>query len=281
LQTLRPQDVAGRLAVAIDVLRASSTIVTALDAGAREIRVAATPREARARYERLRAAKGCGDGLLLGGERLGLRIEGFDLGNSPMEYTPWVVSGRIIFFCTTNGTRTLKRAAGRGRDEAGAAREVMVAAFLNARAVAERLWASEGSVVMACAGTRGGFSLEDILLAGMLVTELENKSISEPPADPTAGGFVFRDLARAAAVLYRSMAGHDGEGLTRAIVRTDHARHLSSIGFADDVAYCSSLNVTDLVPVYAAGRVTAAGPVSGGRAPFCSLVRPQNGQKAR
>ncbi len=243
LQALRPRDVSGRVAVVIDVLRATSTLVTALAAGAREVRPAATPREARVRYDRLAAARGGTEGLLLGGERMGLRIEGFDLGNSPLEYTPERVSGKTIFFTTTNGTRTLRRAAGT-RTGGGGARRVLVAAFLNATAVAKEVLSAEGDVVLCCAGTRGGFSLEDILLAGFIAAHLERNA-----------PFVFRDLARAAAALYRSMAGEDGRDLARAVAAADHARHLTALGFGDDIVLCATLDTTDIVPEYRRGRV--------------------------
>jgi len=272
LQTLKPEDVKGRTAVVIDVLRATSTVVSAMQAGAAEVRPVSSPKEARAHYARLararvrartrRPADGTGaevgdgsgdtpaagvDDLLLGGERMGLRIEGFHLSNSPLEYTPERVAGKTILFTTTNGTRTMRRAA--GRMEPGPARRVLVAAFLNASAVAHRiLEEKEGEVVMACAGTRGGFSLEDILLAGYIVDYLQRHS---PPEV-----FRYRDLARAAAALYRSLAGEDGSGLAQAVVTTDHARYLTSLGFGDDVALCASLDLTPVVPEYRRGRIT-------------------------
>lgn len=281
------------MAVVIDVLRATSTIVTALAAGAAEIRPAASPREARTRYARLAAARGSRDGLLLGGERLGLRIEGFDLGNSPLEYTPEAVGGRVVFFSTTNGTRTLRRAAGRRTSRAprrepgafpaaatsGPAREVLVASFLNAGAIVDRLWTGSGSIVMACAGTRGGFSLEDVLLAGLLVDGLERRAAEDAPAGPRGAVFAFRDLARAAATLYRSLAGPDGHDLAKVIVQADHARYLASIGFADDVAYCANRDLTSVVPVYAGGRVVV--PPESGRTPTKTGTRPSTGRVAR
>lgn len=251
LQTLRPEDVTGRVAVVIDVLRATSTIVTALAAGAADVRPTATPEEARAKLKRLVAARGRRDDLLLGGERLGVKIDGFDLGNSPLEYTPETVAGKTILFSTTNGTRTLRRAAGQG---ASVASRVVVASFLNAVAVVDLLAETPGSVVMACAGTRGGFSLEDVLLAGLLVDGLERRAAGTAPGD---GTIYFRDLARAAAALYRTLAGPDGEDLARAVVTSDHARYLTSLGFAADVAYCASRDTVSIVPEYRAGKVLA------------------------
>ena len=253
LQTLNPEDVAGRVAVVIDVLRATSTIVAALGAGARDIRPVATPEEAQARLARLEASRGSREGLLLGGEREGFRLPGFDLGNSPLEYTPKTVAGKTIIFTTTNGTQTLRRAA-------GAHQPILVASFLNASAVAERLWTCPTGIVMACAGTRGGFSLEDTLLAGFLVDRLEKRAADPGAAvgDTSAapGPFVFRDLARSAATLYRTLAGGSGEDLARVVVTADHARYLTSRGFGADVAYCASLDLLAVVPEYARGRVT-------------------------
>jgi len=273
LQTLRPRELAGRVAVVIDVFRATSTMVAAVANGA-DLRPCVSPEEARARLGRLAATRGNRQGLLLGGERLGLRIEGFDLGNSPLEYTREAVGGRTVFFCTTNGTRTLRRAAagGGGRARAGGGgraragrgagaatgcggggpgglpRRVLVAAFQNARAVARLVGSVGGGVVLACAGTRGGFSLEDILLAGLLVEELLAQA---RPGEPV----VLRDLALAAAELYRSLSGGDPARLARVLARTDHARYLAALGFAADVAYCSRVDTTAVVPEYRRGRL--------------------------
>ncbi|MCL6580573.1 MAG: 2-phosphosulfolactate phosphatase [Firmicutes bacterium] len=257
LQTLRPRELAGRVVVVIDVFRATSTMVAAVANGA-DLRPCVSPEEARARLDRLAAARRTRQGLVLGGERLGLRIEGFDLGNSPLEYTREAVGGRTVFFCTTNGTRTLRRAAagGGGRAAAGRGgggpaglpRRVLVAAFQNARAVARLVGSVGGGVVLACAGTRGGFSLEDILLAGLLVEELLAQA---RPGEPV----VLRDLALAAAELYRSVSGGDPARLARVLARTDHARYLAALGFTADVAYCSRVDTTAIVPEYRRGRL--------------------------
>src|SRR5260221_2263163 len=111
-----PADLRGGVAVVIDVLRATSTIVHALAAGAKAVIPCGEIDEARQV-----AARSPAGSVLLGGERKGLRIPGIDLGNSPTDYTPDVVTGKKIIFTTTNGTRALIRARDARRGAVGAA----------------------------------------------------------------------------------------------------------------------------------------------------------------
>ena len=142
---------AGKTAVVIDVLRASTTIVHALAAGAQDILPCLTIPEAQ------QQAAQVGPAALLCGERDGIRIDGFDLGNSPAEYTPDRVGGRRLVLTTTNGTRALQHAS--------AAERVWIAAFVNLSSIAARLRDAE-QVVLLCSGTRGEITREDTLLAG-------------------------------------------------------------------------------------------------------------------
>ena len=119
-------NLAGGTVVIIDILRASSTIITALHNGAKRVIPCGTPEEARQIREQSHA-----DDVLLGGERGGVLIEGFDCGNSPAEYAPGRVAGKTIAFTTTNGTQALLKSA--------AAETILIGAFVNRRAVAERL----------------------------------------------------------------------------------------------------------------------------------------------
>ncbi len=144
VDALDPQSARGKLCVVIDVLRASTTIVAALAAGCPEIIPVETPEEAR----RLARTKG----LLLGGERNSLRPEGFDFGNSPLEYTPEKIKGRPIAFTTTNGTRAMETCR--------QARCVLLGAFVNLHAVIGDLEENsrgqdEAVVHLVCAGTHG------------------------------------------------------------------------------------------------------------------------------
>jgi len=156
------REFAGGVVVVIDVLRASTTIVAALAAGAREILPCQEVDGARA----LAAKLPPGD-VLLAGERGALPIDGFDLGNSPADFTPESVGGRSIVFTTTHGTRA--------RAKCRLAERVLLGAFVNASAVVEQLSGIE-RVHLLCAGTEGQMSYDDILFAGMLVERLQRRA---------------------------------------------------------------------------------------------------------
>ena len=156
------EELAGGTAVVVDVLRATTTITYALAAGAREVIACTEVEEARRIASHLPA-----DQVLLGGEREGRPIDGFDLGNSPGEYTPEKVAGRTIVFTTSHGTRALARVR--------SAQQVFLGAFVNAQALCQRL-AGEPSIHIVCAGTRGQISRDDVLAAGLLVERLQRSS---------------------------------------------------------------------------------------------------------
>jgi 2-phosphosulfolactate phosphatase len=151
-----PGCLTGGVAVVIDVLRATTTIIHALAAGCTAVRPCAEVDEARELADGLPAGK-----VLLGGERGGLPLPGFDHGNSPREYTAPVCGGTTLVLTTTNGTRALLRAA--------EAERVLVAGFVNYSAVCEQLKQEVRPVHIVCAGTEGEVTLEDTLLAGALV----------------------------------------------------------------------------------------------------------------
>ena len=154
---VQPEELAGRTVVVIDVLRATTTIVQALASGATQV----IPCQEIADARNLAIELPCP--LLLGGERGGKQIPGFDLGNSPAEYTRDVVAGKTIVFSTTNGTRAMLRCK--------AARRVVIGAFLNFSAVCREL-AGEERIALVCAGTDGHVTREDTLLAGAIVDDL-------------------------------------------------------------------------------------------------------------
>ena len=154
-----PGALTNTLAVVIDVLRATTTIIHALAAGCKAVLPCAEVEEAQALAGGMRAGR-----VLLGGERGGAPLPGFDVGNSPREYTSKLCRGNTLVLTTTNGTRALLRAA--------EAERVLVAAFVNYSAVCEQLRQDPRPVHIVCAGTEGSVSLEDTLLAGAFVDYL-------------------------------------------------------------------------------------------------------------
>ena len=225
-------ELAGSTVVVIDLLRASSTICQALAAGAREVvpfvEVEAT----------LAAAESAGrSDVVLGGERRGERINGFDLGNSPSEYTPAAVGGRRVFITTTNGTRALYHAR--------RARRVIVGAFLNLSAVVASL-GDEASVDILCAGTDGGETREDVLAAGAFV-----RRITEATERDWQLNDVARDACRAwdAVVATATAAGRSlNEQIALELRNTPGGRNLLDIGLDQDLVDCAQVDRLDVVP---------------------------------
>jgi 2-phosphosulfolactate phosphatase len=175
-----PDAIAGGTAVVIDVLRASTTIIYALQAGVKAVIACGEIEEAR------RIAAGfLPNEKILGGERDGMPIEGFDLGNSPEEYTPQRVQGKTVVFTTTNGTRALLHAK--------RAQQIVLGAFVNATAVVQHLKGQE-DVHLLCAGTDGQPTDEDTMLAGMLAEKLQRQG---------GGQYKLNEQAIAACELWR------------------------------------------------------------------------------
>jgi len=156
-----PDELSGGVAVVIDVLRASTTTIHALQAGATEVVPCLEVDEALALASQMPVGR-----AVLGGERGGVLIQGFDLANSPADYTPSRVGGKTVVFTTTNGTRALMR----GRR----ARRVLVGGFVNASAVVRQLL-GEPRVHLLCAGSGGETSRDDVLCAGLLVDRLKRR----------------------------------------------------------------------------------------------------------
>ena len=224
----------GRRVVMVDVLRASTTIATALANGARAIIPATDTGEA----GRL-AATLDPDWSLLGGERDGKPVAGFGAGNSPAEYGRDAVESKTVVLTTTNGTRALAKA------KSSAA--VAVGGFVNAasavRFLADGLESEQPGTVL-CAGWRGRVSLEDTLCAGMLVSRLV--SATQAAALP--------DSAKMAYALYQGSRDDIG----RAVRGTEHARRLVELGFEGDLARCSAVDTLAVLPLLRDGRLTAA-----------------------
>ena len=220
-----PEDCRPDAAVVIDVLRATTTIAWALHHGAEAVQAFAdldTLRNAAAAWPEAQR--------LLLGERGGQRLDGFDLGNSPVAVTPDTVAGKRLFMSTTNGTRALDRV-----------RQVpllMTAALPNRDAVARRLLAKQpDSLVIVGSGWEGAYSLEDSLAAGALAARLHE-------LDPKAGEDANDELTAAIALWNQWV--HDPEACLRIAT---HGRRLIGLGDHDaDFRCCAGVDQLDVVP---------------------------------
>jgi 2-phosphosulfolactate phosphatase len=221
-------DFTGRVAVVIDVIRATTVIVEALASGARAIYPVVSTEDA------IRLSHTLGrDDTLLCGERKGLKVDGFHLGNSPREFTPERVGGKRLVMSTTNGTRALWAAQG--------AERVLVLSFLNLRAVALEVAEALGagtSLALVCAGKEGRFSLDDAFCAGLLVREVALVLGESGP-----GSLDLNDQARAALCL--ADAFELSEGFLR---HTAAGAALVGVGLAEDLAFCARKNRYTHVP---------------------------------
>ena len=229
-----PAATAGGIAIVIDVLRASTTIITALASGAEVVVPCRSIEEAR-------AAAAHHPGALLGGERGGVRIPGFDLGNSPLEYTPDRVAGRPVVITTTNGTAALAACQ--------AARDVLVGAIVNCRsvaAVARRLADTAGApaVHLVCAGTDGEITAEDVLAAGAI--------LAAAGRDPAADTDTLDPAAQTARELFDHLAGENSEGLpariTTAFRTCRGGENLLALGMEADLAAAAAIDSLAVVP---------------------------------
>ncbi len=211
----------GKNSVVIDVLRATSTIVTALDNGAKEVIPVATVEFA------VKVSGGMFGGFtLLCGERNIKKVEGFALGNSPLEYIPQVVKGKSIVLFTTNGSKAVLRAKFSANQ--------LICSFLNISAVADKICSGNSDFNILCSGNQNNFSMEDTVCAGKLVSEILLRKEN----------VVLTDTAKASISLNKSF----GRSVIKMLSGTEHGSLLIENGFEKDIKYCSKLNTSQSVP---------------------------------
>jgi 2-phosphosulfolactate phosphatase len=222
-------DVHEKVVVMIDVLRASSTIVTALGNGAKGVIPAADMETATKIAQNLDPSN-----YLLSGEKNGIKIESFNLGNSPLEHSAEAVKGKTIILNTTNGTKAIKRAS--------KAKKILVGSFLNLAATVNYLEQTGDEAVLVCAGWRGHLSFEDLLCAGNIIYEI------------TAGQLPVNapDGAKIAFGLFEKF----GDDLEKAIKSSDYAERLREIVSEDDLSFCCRVNETRVLPAVNEGIIT-------------------------
>ncbi|MBI2205652.1 MAG: 2-phosphosulfolactate phosphatase [Candidatus Rokubacteria bacterium] len=214
-----PDRVRSVTALVVDVLRASTTIITALANGATAVVPVADPDEARRR---------AGPRMVVAGERGGEKVPGFDAGNSPVDFAQRPIEGRTIVFTTSNGTRALL-----GVRNASA---IGIAALMNVSAAAQWAAARGADVTVVCAGDHGRRSLEDSVCAGLLVERLRG-IVPDAQCTPDAD-----EAVQTARPYERS--------LERLAEDSRWARRLIDAGHGADVRACFVLDTTLLVPVY-------------------------------
>ena len=210
--------------VGVDVLRATTTIAQALASGANSVYPAASEDEAAERVKKLSES---GTVVLLCGEKGGLPIEGYDLGNSPRQYIPENVGGKDIVLLTTDGSRLLHAAAG--------AQRVIAAALVNAAAVGRYLISNHVPVVLVAAGTLGTINPEDLCGCGAVLKAMQHAGI-----DPQMNA-----ACRDALEIYESAC----DDPLRFLRSCPNGRKIAGIGLGDDVTVCAQLNSLDIVPV--------------------------------
>jgi len=235
-QALTPADVSGRVIAVIDVLRASTSIAVALANGAKSVIPFDSPEEAVTRRTSLDKSD-----VRLAGERKMLMIPGFDLGNSPREFTPEAIEGKTVLMVTTNGTGSLTAVQG--------ARDVVVASFVNFSAVLALLrTAARGGtdIAIICSGRDRQFSLEDAACAGRYARQITRRMT----------GTELNDAARAAMLIDKKY----GDNILKLFQDSTHGRALSEAGFAEDVAMCAEVDSYSVVPIYHDRQVTKLGP---------------------
>lgn len=226
--SISDDDVQDRTVVVIDVLRACSTIVTALHRGARAVMPVLDMEQAGKIASNLDP-----DMCRLGGEQNGEKIDGYHLGNSPHEYTREVVEDRDIILNTTNGTRALQQTKG--------ADTLVAACFLNAGRVVDFLHREADAVTVVCAGQQNRLALEDALCAGLLLDRLWDGTEPRP----------VTDSAHTAFTLYHT----DSQDMDRALRQTNHAQWLTDRGYEDDLDYCFQIDTLPVLPYYTENRL--------------------------
>lgn len=213
----------GKTAVVIDVLRTTTVITAALLNGAKEM----TPVNS---IEFAMKISGGGH-VLLGGERNTKMIEGFNLGNSPLEYTSENVDGKSIILFTTNGSGSIVRAK--------FAESTFIGCFNNLQGLAAHLLSLNKDIEILCSGSHGMFCLEDTVCAGKLIRKIQKLN----------GNIELSDASKASLELNATF----GKNIIEMLTESEHGKRLIENGFEDDIKYCSELDVTDLIPVFQSG----------------------------
>lgn len=208
--------------VVVDILRATSCIVTGLAHGVESITPFAGLEDCRKMKEK---------GYFIAGERDGKKVEGFDIGNSPFEYMEARMKGAQVAITTTNGTQAIARAAG--------ADEIVIGAFLNLTSLVAYLKAKGTDILIICSGWKGHVNLEDTLFAGALIANL---------------GLPIRPESDAALIALDSYT-HVKDNLLAFLEKSSHVQRLAKLNIKKDIEFCLTPDQYTTVPVLKDGRI--------------------------
>jgi len=218
----------GRVVVVVDILRATSSMVTAFAHGVEKMVPVSKLQECMAYRKK---------GFLTAAERDGQKADGFDLGNSPFSYMGDDIKGKAVAITTTNGTQAIRLSI--------SADTVVIGSFLNISAVAKFVQMQQKSVIIVCAAWKGKFNLEDTLFAGALIEKLGTEY--EPENDSTMAATVLWDAAKANPRAF--------------LDNSSHVKRLARLDITKDVDFCLQEDVYDAVPVWQGAYLTKAVPV--------------------
>ncbi len=213
----------GKVTVVIDVLRATTTIVKALENGAKEI----IPVDTVDFAVKVSGSAFCGQ-TLLAGERNTLKVEGFALGNSPLEFTEDVVKGKSIILYTTNGSKAITKAK--------FSENLFVASFNNIEIIAKLLVLLNKDVEILCSGANGQFCMEDTVCAGKLISEIIKLNADIDYSDASAASL--------------SLSKTFGKSILKMLQNSEHGKLLIKNGFAADLEVAAKLNSSSVIPMY-------------------------------
>lgn len=224
-----PNKIKDKTVVVIDILRATSVIVTALKNGCKDVIPVLTVEEAKNIANKNR------DNYILGGERNALKIDGFDCSNSPLEYTKDRVLGKTIVLTTTNGTKAINKSIG--------AKNILISALINAKSTSQRVVDINNDLVIINSGTYGEFSIDDFICSGYLIDCISN----------IKRDIVLSDIAKTAQFIYSK--NKDIVGFMR---EASHYNRIKKLNLEKDLKYCMQKDITTIVPEYFNGRILDA-----------------------
>lgn len=226
-QHIKPEKFKDRIVVVIDVLRATSVMVTALNNGCDKIIPVKEIEEA------IDIASKDRNKYLLGGERGGIKIDKFDFSNSPLDYIEDIVKGKSLIMTTTNGTRAIKNSE--------EAEKIFIGALINGRVVAEKLAKLNKDVTFVNAGTDGEFSMDDFITSGYIINCLR---------DIMKNHCTLTDIAKTSEYVYIN-----NPSIISFVKDALHYKRMKELRYNEDLRYCLSKDLINIVPEYKDGEI--------------------------